>query len=176
MLSFGYTPIKKDYIKSFQTISLRYWYQWAIMLVLTIPPTICIFSAISRGEFGNDFSSIFPGLFFLILFFYIVFSFINPYLQANRIGKNERLISPVNYEAYEDHILIRNKFGESKMDWGTFQKYIDTKDLFLLIYSTNKNMFQLIPKRAFSSEEDEESFRKLLISKGLKRITSPFIK
>lgn len=36
---------------------------------------------------------------------------------------------------------------------------IETRDLFLLVYTTNKNMYTMIPKRAFASHEDEQAFR-----------------
>jgi hypothetical protein len=47
-------------------------------------------------------------------------------------------------------------------DWGTFKKVEETKDYYMLVFSVNKNMLQIFPKRAFTSPEQEAAFRDLL--------------
>ncbi len=103
---------------------------------------------------------------FAFLFFYLTFALLlQPLIVANRVEKDERLSSPVDFVVDEEQILFKNKFTETKLDWGSFQKVIESKSHFLLIYTVNKNMFQIIPKRAFASSEDEQSFRELLNTK-----------
>ena len=75
---------------------------------------------------------------------------------------DERLGSPVQGQADEEQISFKTQFLETKLDWGSYHKVLESKDQFLLIHSANKNMFQIIPKRAFASVDDERAFRDLL--------------
>jgi hypothetical protein len=90
---------------------------------------------------------------------------ISPYMTAHKMEKDERLSSPVQYEANDEQIMFKNKFSETKLDWGSFCRVIETKDLFLLVYTSNKNCSQMIPKRAFASNDDEQAFRDLVAAK-----------
>jgi len=115
-----------------------------------------------------------PIVFFVFVAFAFTFALVvNPILTGNKVEKNERLSSPVNYEINDEQILIKNKFIESKLDWDSFQRAIESKDHFLLVLAVNKNMFEIIPKRAFASSDDEQTFKKLLIAKNLKVENSP---
>jgi hypothetical protein len=166
MLSFGFTPTKSDYIKSFRAFYLSNWKILAFLIFVSVPQVICIFSALIRGEFGYGFGFAIPITILLFLCFLAIYALlINPLMIANKIEKDERLHSSVQYEVTDEQLLFRNQFAETKLDWGSFQKFIETKDLFLIVYTVNKNMFQIIPKRAFTSSEDEQSFRNLLNQK-----------
>ena len=168
MLSFGFTPTKNDYLKAFWVFYSSNWSIWAVLFLAVVPQGICVFTALLRGEFGFGFEFILPLVIFLGLGFILFFAFvISPLRVANKVEKDERLNSPVQYEVNDQGLLFRNQFTETKTDWGSYQKFIETKDMFLLIYSINKNMFQIIPKRAFTSSDDELLFKRLLVSKNL---------
>lgn len=141
----------------------------AFLVFISVPQAICVFLALVRGEFGYGFGFVIPMTILLLVGFLVIFTLvINPFMIANKVEKDERLNSPVQYEVSDEQFLFRNQFAETKLDWGSFQKVIETKDLFLVVYTVNKNMFQIIPKRAFTSSEDEQSFRNLLNQKILK--------
>jgi hypothetical protein len=70
-----------------------------------------------------------------------------------------------------------NELSETKLNWSVFNKILETDQYYYLIYVTNKNMFQFLPKRIFSSHVQENDFRQLMeqkvgkvedIQKGLK--------
>ena len=175
MLSFGFTPTRSDYLKAYWAYYLSNWQIWSVLILLVVPQGICIFSAILNGNYGSSSGWVFPFFLFLFLALFIVFTLvINPLRLANRVKKDPRLSSPVQYEVSEEQIIIKNQFSETKTDWGTFQRFVESKDVFLLIYTVNKNMFQLVPKRAFASSEEVDAFRKLLVAKNLKGKTNPF--
>ncbi len=179
MLSFGFTPNKNDYIKSFQAYYLNNWGIWAVLVLATISLGVIAFLALLSGELRDNFSFalafIIPLIVFIFLGCFLLFALvINPLQIANKVKKDERLHSPIQYEVSAEQILFKNQFTETKTDWGSFQKFIETKDVFLLVYSINKRMFQIIPKRAFASSDDEQTFKQLLISKNLKSQNSPF--
>ena len=53
--------------------------------------------------------------------------------------------------------------GNIEAKWSSFQKFKETKNLFLTYQS--KDVVGMVPKRAFSSSEDIEQFRNFLASK-----------
>ena len=166
MQSFSFIPTKDDYIKAFRTFYLSNWPIWAVLIVFVLSQIICIGSAFLRGDLGSEFGGVFPIVLFIFLAIYLAYALvINPMTIASKVEKDERLSSPVQYEVNGEQIMFKNQFAETKMDWGSFQKVIESKELFLLVYSTNKNMFQIIPKRAFAATDGEQAFRNLLNNK-----------
>jgi hypothetical protein len=166
MLTFTYVPTREDYLKAFRTIYLRSWPLWSVVIIVMLAQGICIASALLRGEVGFELGILLPFAIFVFLAFYLTFALvIHPLTVANRVQKDERLNSPVHYEVSDAQIVFRNQFAETKLDWGSFQKVVESQDHFLLLYTVNKNAFQIIPKRAFAAPEDEQAFRDLLKAK-----------
>ena len=167
MLSFDFTPNKEDYLKAFSAYYSGRLQQWLAMAFLLTSFIVCsLYGLLSKGA-GLGF--LIPIAIFIFMIVYPVSVFvINPRIMANKIEKDERLNSPVHYEVTDEQVLIKTKFVETKFDWGSFQRVIETKELFLLIHSVNKNMLQIIPRRAFASVVDEQAFRNLLELKLLR--------
>jgi hypothetical protein len=63
----------------------------------------------------------------------------------------------------EDGISYTQGPVASRLDWGYFQRLIEGRDWFLLTYSGD--IFSLIPKRAFASEQVLREFRALAAAK-----------
>ena len=130
-------------------------------ILLTISLIALMHSDLRDGFFGSS-----SFLFLVFGFTFIGFAlFINPLRVANRVKKDERMRSPIQCTMDEEYIAFKNQFVETKLDWGSFSKVIESKELFLLIHSASKNSFQIIPKRAFTSPEDEKVFREILDAK-----------
>jgi hypothetical protein len=166
MLFFKFTPTKDDYIKAFRTFYLSSWPVWGVLIVFLLSQIIFFGLAFIRGDLGFDLGGILPIVLIVFIASYLAFTLvINPMTAASKLEKNERLSSPVQYEVNDEQIMFKNQFAETKLDWGSFQKVIESKDIFLLVYTTNKNMFQIIPKRAFASTDDEQAFKNLLNTK-----------
>jgi hypothetical protein len=166
VLTFTYVPTRGDYLKSFRTIYLRSWPVWSVVGILMLVQGVCIVSALLRGEAGFELGILLPLAIFVFLAFYLTFALvIRPLTVANKVEKDERLSSPVHYEVSDEQIVFRNQFAETRLDWGSFQKVVESQGHFLLLYTVNKNAFQIIPKRAFGSPEDEQAFRDLLKAK-----------
>jgi len=164
MLSFEFTPTKQDYLKAFRSFYLAQWKEQALLLSIPLIMFACTLSAVLQGELG-EFRNFFLALFGSVFFFLFYAIVISPFVVANKVAKDERLNSPVLYELNDEHIQIKNKFTETKFDWGSFQRIIESEEYFLIIYTTNKNMFQIVPKRAFSTSDDEKEFRNLVKEK-----------
>ncbi len=85
-----------------------------------------------------------------------------PLRLGHKVWQHDRFRSETVWRISDDKIWVKNQYVESKFDWGMFCKVIETRDLYLLIYTVNKKTFQFIPRRAFESEEQESSFRHLV--------------
>ncbi len=160
MPSFEFTPTKQDYLKAFRSFYLTRWKEQALLLSIAFIMIACSLLAALQGNLG-EFRYFIFALFGLLFFFLLYAVVISPLIVANKVPKDERLNSPVLYELRDEHIEIKNKFSEHKMDWGSFQKIIETEEYLLLIYTVNKNAFQIIPKRAFVTSDDEKKFIKV---------------
>jgi hypothetical protein len=62
----------------------------------------------------------------------------------------------------EDRWRMKNAHQDSAMDWSTYLGVLETRRFFLMVHTVNRNMFQIIPKRAFESPDREADFRELL--------------
>ncbi len=169
MITFGFTPRKADYVKSFWAMQMS---QWGLWVLLLIPILWISFVTILyvRGLLvtGAQYSSTMtlPTVFAVIFLLAVVYiMFIHPILSSLRIDREERLRSPVQYQVTDEGITIKNSFVESKVDWGSFRKVIETRNYFLLVHTVNKNAFQILPKRAFANLTEENAFRNYLQEK-----------
>ncbi len=60
-------------------------------------------------------------------------------------------------------MIVISQMAEAKYDWKLFTKAFEDGQYYMITYSTNKNMFQFIPKRAFNSLEQEAKTRELIV-------------
>lgn len=100
-----------------------------------------------------------PLLVYLASLFVII-----PWMLGQQIQRNERMRVEMSWRVTDDQIAISTLHGESTMDWGTFQRVVETPDAYMLVFSINKNMFQIVPKRAFTLEQ-RPVFEQLLAQK-----------
>jgi hypothetical protein len=63
----------------------------------------------------------------------------------------------------EQGINYTQSHVQSRLDWGYYQRILETGDGFLLI--CGEDVFSLIPKRAFANEQTISEFRKLATAK-----------
>jgi hypothetical protein len=169
--TFRFTPTKDDFTQTIRAYTLR---QTSTRIALILVAVVVIFETISAIALGIDWSTVnyyLPLNVFLVA--YVVFLLlINPWLVGRQVPKNERLSSEITWEVDEDEIRVSNKFMQSKFDWGTFHSAIETRTHYLLILSSNKRMYQVLPKRAFETPAQEAAFRTLLKTKQIKGLNS----
>lgn len=60
----------------------------------------------------------------------------------------------------EDGLLFNSKNIQSKLEWGLYSKVWETPNFYYLFY--DKDLFTLIPKRVFTSKQQEWTFQNLL--------------
>ena len=175
MIKFDYTPTLIDFIKTFWT----FFYQKKRNLLL---PFFGIFNllcflivAVNKQDIrlGTD-SNLIPVLALLLMLFLIFGPFLLnlwPAYLVRRGGFNRVF----HCEAGDEQVLFQSENKLEKWSWAVFSKKIETRKYFILLSDQTLGNFFFIPKRAFSSEEDKNIFKKFLETKILPkaRKTSP---
>jgi hypothetical protein len=162
-MQLAYRLSLKDFQEANQAhFKSQFWVYWAfwIFLLLGILSLILYF----LGGQQLDFFLIVCPFFFPIICF-------NPYSSnplKNYIIKLDwkglhNLHHPMTVEVNEETIKMKNPVFNSSVKWQLYIKAVETKNLFM-IYQT-KRLFDMIPKRAFSSNEQVEEFRELVRTK-----------
>ena len=161
-ISFRFIPTKDDYVHSIRAFFLCDAGFKRTLVIMGIVELLIVVAALA-GNLGDGLLLWLLALAMPALLVYLWV--ILPLNTGRQIEKNERFMSETTWELGEDQVLIKNKFSETKMDWGSFQKVVETGDYYLLVYTANKRMFQFIPKRAFESQEHAAAFREVLRQK-----------
>ncbi len=156
-LTFSFIPTKEDYVRTFRTVSLR---QTVTRLVIVITGLFFLSGLVTLILLWPRFNPIMviPLVFFPIYVLSVIF----PFRLVKQVESNERFTTEIKWEIDDTGTILRTKFTESKLDWGTFSEYFESSSYFYLVYSTNKNMSQFIPKKAFNSQDQEKQFRLIL--------------
>jgi len=107
----------------------------------------------------------------LIIFFcvlYLVFIFHFYYNSAlARIKKYKKYYDQMVTVLSEDNIQLIGNLSESKTKWEAFIQVFEGKDYYLLF--NVREMFLLIPKEVFITEEDKCWFEKKLKNLGIEK-------
>ncbi len=157
---FTFTPTGKEYAAAVQAFAMRRPGNPFLTGLFTVIGLVGIGAAVARGGAGTAWVALGP-LLLLLLFLFLV----RPWMIRRQVDKNERLRQPTSWELTEEEIRLRNPTAESRFDWGTFSRFIETKSFFLLVHSASGNLFHYVPKRAFATQEEETRFRDLLTRK-----------
>lgn len=161
-LTFHFTPDKSDYIKPLRAFAFH---QKSNRIVLVFFGTVLILGFIGFVVLGYGtalWNYLLPWIFLVFVFYLITLFFLNPMLAARQIQKSERSLVETTWEVNDNSIKITNSFSETKFDWGTFDRVIETKTHYLFTYSTNNRLIQILPKRAFISQQQQDEFRSLI--------------
>ena len=158
-VEFKYTPEGKDYTRAMYAFYLADKRTWLTMMILILLVVCGSAAMLFSGSYNQPVFWILP-IFLLLGLAYIYI--LSPFLVGVRVNRNTKLQSETMGIATPEHLALKNANVDSKLGWDNFGKAVETRDYFLLIYGTNRRMFQFIPKRAFAGEEQLDAFRDLL--------------
>ncbi|MEG4009861.1 YcxB family protein [Microcoleus sp. Pol11C1] len=98
--------------------------------------------------------------------FYIPLIKLNQRYQLARLWKSQpNLREPTTLEFNEEGIIYKTFSVESNIKWQLYTKFRETKKLFMLYQFPH--VFNILPKRAFMSNEQLDQFRELLRIEGI---------
>lgn len=162
-----FSPTRQDYVHITRTLYARQPANWIFFAVLVL---LSMFSFYLEGitPSRNLFVLLLPPV--AILFIAILGFLVRPWQAGNRANKNERMTAEVTWEATDEYIIMKSIHAESKSDWGNFKKAFENDEFFFFNLSAAKNLYHFLPKRAFESPEQLETFRVLVKARmpGLK--------
>lgn len=157
-LEFRFALTKDEFVRNVRAFHLRRRTTW-IFLVVFVVLAIIQWSLFYVALDVLVLTALLPLVLYLGLLFVIL-----PWMLGRQIQRNERMRVEMHWRVTEDRITVSSAHGESWMDWGTFQRVVETPHAYLLIFATNKNMFQIVPKRALTPEQ-RSIFEQLLAQK-----------
>jgi hypothetical protein len=158
-LTLRYTPNQHDYASVMRLfIWQRKWTRISLVL-LVIAFLLVILMLFIQGS-----PPTFIELLWLLLPpFFVVYSFyIQPSKLANKAARNEQLVTEATWEVDDTGVHISSQFSSTDLAWDTLKKLVTTSDYYLLLSRTNDNAFRFLPRRAFSSDQEEELFLQLV--------------
>jgi hypothetical protein len=62
----------------------------------------------------------------------------------------------------DEYIRVKTSQLDSKLAWSLYTKVLEGSDMYLLIYGKDVRMMTAVPKRAFTSKDQEHKFRDLV--------------
>jgi hypothetical protein len=157
-ISFQYD--KNEYIKAFR--------EYLFLSKIIRKPDLAVVGLLSAVEIilllwnGFSFYSIVIGsiiIFYLILFLLLYFyQPLNVYLHTPKLHTQYKLTFT------NDNIKFKTNDVSSEINWNIYSKVLHCKDFIYLIQS--KNIYTILPKRAFHGENDLKAFDRIIKSKN----------
>jgi len=86
--------------------------------------------------------------------------YVNSVLPRMYFRRNPKFRDPYQLTFSDGGVVFRSKGVESKIGWDFYTGVWETSDFYFLVYG--KDLFSLIPKRAFRGPRQEAAFRELL--------------
>ena len=158
-LTLHYTPNQKDYAS---VLRLFFWDRTSTklsLIALIIAFGLVLYTIASKGSPPSIFELIWlllPPSFALFVFF------IQPSRIARKAAQNEKLVSEATWELSAAGIQISSRSGSTLMDWESLDRLMTARDYYLLLSKTNKNTFRFLPRRAFTSPQEQSEFLELM--------------
>src|ERR1041385_5314141 len=119
-------------------------------------------AAVILLSFLTDSWIIIPGLVFVVLLeialFYNVF--VNTPRKYFRGDGKFRDRYELTFS--DEGVQVKTSQIDSKMAWSLYTKFVEGRDMYLLLYGKDTRMMTAVPKRVFSSNDQEQLFRELV--------------
>lgn len=158
-LTLHYTPSQKDYATVLRLFNWRRTSTKVSLVFLTLVFGLVLFAILSNGLPLTALELIwllFPPLFMIFTFY------LQPISIARKAVQNEQLVAEATWEVSDAGVKILSRYGSIDLGWDTFKKLVETRDYYLLLSKKNRNAFRFLPRRAFTSPQEDELFLQLV--------------
>ncbi|MCB2210198.1 YcxB family protein [bacterium] len=160
-LTIKFTPEKNDYVQASRALANKTpaFIVLAIVTVLLMIGALVVLIVPSIGDSTWNNVAIIS---LVIGAFYLIYYFVLIPMQLGRSFKSNDLLR-------EERVLVFDESGvtmtladrRSDMVWDKFEKLMDSKSLYMMIYKADQRLYPFVPKRAFETPELEAAFRQL---------------
>ncbi len=156
-----YTPNQQDYTQVLRLIMLRSTVNQILIGFLVLGFVFILFNIISQATPITLITLIWlllPPLFIIYIIFF------QPTRMAKQYMKNEQLSAEYTWEVGDAGVQISNSFGSNQLEWDTLSRLLPTKDYYLLYIKKSRYAPRFLPRRSFTSKEEEDTFLQLMAS------------
>ncbi len=153
-----FTPIPQDYVKTYRMLQFRSLFTRIVYGTLGVLG-LCLLGSTLAPSAGSN-ARLWPIPIAILVFLALAFM-LPSYSVGRRAKGNEQLLAETAWELDDSQLRVSNRFVDAKYEWGFFQGLVEDKDYFYLRHSSNKRLYNFIPKRAFASAEEMQAFREL---------------
>lgn len=160
-IRFSFTPAQRDYLITARAFLLRRPLLLLIVFVLGLVSSLLWLLFSLSANSADAIAFVLPAVivpFGLVALFLIV----APIIMASLVANNTALMSELRCEASAAGLHVASANADTTLNWELFGEVIETKNYFLLVFHDRRKLFQMIPKRAFASANDENHFRQLV--------------
>jgi len=154
-LTLTFTPQREDYVKCIRAYQLRD-RRIAIAFGLLALEVICFSGLYIAGILGDN-----PVILLAVaplplagLYLFAVM----PWLVGRRIAASMKQMTEVVWRVSDEGLSIRSASGKRTLPWTEFRALLPTREHLLLFYRDSPKTFQFVPRRAFTSPDQELSF------------------
>jgi len=169
MIYCRFVPTIRDFIKPFHILILNKRWSWLVLAVFLLVQLFCVRSTFSPEISGSGFISYLPiGLVATLGFFLFFGFFVFPIIIGNLVVQESRLNGPILYTINDEQIVLSNQISAKKFDWASLLNVIESKDYYFCFFKVSSVVPMTLPKRGFTSIDDEQAFRNLVDAKASK--------
>ena len=158
-MTLHYTPTRQDYAA---VLRIFFWQRTGTKIslaILAIAFGLILYVIFIQGTPPT----IFELVWLLLPPFFVVFTFyIQPARLANQASQNEQLVTETTWEVSVLGVQITSRYNSSLMGWESIRNLLTTREYYLLLNKKNQNSFRFVPRRAFTSPEQEELFLEMV--------------
>jgi hypothetical protein len=171
MIEVTFVPTVEDQVQIFRRHSVRQRWGCIASAAILVLAVACLFGlgiiALATGDREASSAFFIPGGVALIgtlgaVGWAVIYVYMTqPKKTAQEFERHERLRAEKTCRFDEEGITIKTPFGEDRLKWAIYQKVVDIEGHYLLLLANDRQRFFSVPKRAFSSDEQEGMFRDL---------------
>jgi hypothetical protein len=158
-MTLHFTPTEQDYLRAARALSLKRGSLWVSVGMMALLEGCLFFTVLTSAQPAPLLSwlfLLFPPLVLAALFYGV------PYWSLRHVKGNERMLAETTWDLNDEGVAMKNRFAESKLDWGSFAGVSENRDYFFLQLSANKRLHHFIPKRALPTPEEQAHFRQFV--------------
>ena len=159
-LQFRFKPEKNDYVQASRALANKtpmfIVLASVTLLIMLGSLVVLVVPSIGNPTWNNvAIVSLLVGGFYLVYYFLLI-----PLQLGGTYKKNESLQKERVLTVSDANVSMKVGDRSSDLTWENFEKVLDCKDLYLMIYKADQRVYPFVPKRAFTEPGAEEAFRK----------------
>jgi hypothetical protein len=157
-INLKFTLTREDCIKTIRltTFKRRRFMHIFLVAIAIVVGVLPVFIEMNEGAI------LWNWLFIAVIILSLMYEYIlHPILSTRRLEKTERIPVDMTLSADGSGIDSASKLGRARIGWPEFGGIQETDDYFFLTHKGAALLIEIIPRRAFESEEQAQAFKAL---------------